>query len=68
MRLLRGGRMKITQTAYEAFCRVRGLIELSAQNNMSTQRTQNVVLVERFPGDDRLIVALTAPEANNATA
>ena len=48
--------MTITETAYEAFCKVRGLIELSAQNNMSTQRTQNVVL-QRLDADDLASVA-----------
>ena len=48
--------MTITRTAYDAFCKVRGLIELSAQNNMSTQRTQNVVL-QRLDADDLASVA-----------
>ena len=48
--------MTITKTAYEAFCKVRGLRELSEANNMSTQRTQNAVL-QRLESDDLASVA-----------
>jgi hypothetical protein len=48
--------MTITQTAYDAFQKVKGLRELSQDNNMSTTRTQNAIL-QALDGDDLASVA-----------
>ena len=60
--------MVISQTAYDAFLKVLGLRELAAENNMSTQRTQNAVLQALNAEDLAHVAALIAVGERPANA
>lgn len=59
--------MTITQTAYEAFLKIKGLRELSYQNSMSTTRSQNTVL-QALTAEDLANVAMLLESGETASA
>ena len=59
--------MTITQTAYEAFLKIKGLRELSYQNSMSTTRSQNAVL-QALTAEDLANVAMLLESGTTADA